>query len=157
MRVIRIISEREGLALKAATRRAVEMAGGSDSFSLVTRVGQGQLSKYGLTTEEHAASFMPIDIALEADKEAGAPVIVERMAALLGYRLVKADGEAPRDGLALADVARLSARVGTLCETTADALADGHVSPGEERDIQREIFKIKAQIAKIEAKTGGGA
>jgi hypothetical protein len=81
---VRVISDKQALALKAATRRAVDMAGGSDSFQHVTRVGQGQLSKYGLTGEDHQSSFMPIDIALEADLEAGSPVIIEKLAALMG-------------------------------------------------------------------------
>jgi len=152
---VRAISDKQALALKAATRRAVDMAGGSESFQYVTRVGQGQLSKYGLTGEDHQSSFMPIDIALEADLEAGSPVIIEKLAALMGYRLVRDDTAQEAKSLALADVARLSARVGAFAETAVDALDDGHVSAGEERDLLRELNKIRTQLTAIETKFGG--
>ena len=86
---MRVISDRQSMQLKAATRRAIDMAGGSDTFEHVTRVRQGQLSKYGLAGEDHAACFAPIDVALEADIEAGSPIITEMMAKLQGYRLVR--------------------------------------------------------------------
>jgi hypothetical protein len=154
---VRVISDRQSMQLKAATRRAIDMAGGSDSFEHVTRVRQGQLSKYGLAGEEHAATFVPIDVALEADMEAGAPVITEMMAKLQGYRLVRDEADAPEAGLTHRDISALNAEVGDVTRLAIEALDDGKVDAREKRDLMRELTDLKAQIAVIEGKLGGGA
>lgn len=154
---MRVISDRQAMQLKAATRRAIDMAGGSDSFEHVTRVRQGQLSKYGLAGEEHAATFAPIDVALEADIEAGAPLITEMMAKLQGYRLVRDKADQPEEGLTHRDISALNAELGDVSRVALDALDDGKVDARERRDLMRELGDLKAQIALIEGKLGGGA
>jgi hypothetical protein len=145
------------MQLKAATRRAIDMAGGSDSFEHVTRVRQGQLSKYGLAGEEHAATFAPIDVALEADIEAGAPIITEMMAKLQGYRLVRETEDVPETGLTHRDISILNAELGDVSRMAIEALDDGKIDARERKDLLSELADLKKQLAVVEGKLGGGA
>lgn len=154
---MRVISDRQAMQLKAATRRAIDMAGGSDSFEHVTRVRQGQLSKYGLAGEEHAATFAPIDVALEADIEAGTPIITEMMAKLQGYRLVRDTADEPENGLTHRDISALNAELGDVSRLALEALEDGKVDARERKDLLAEIADLKRQISLVEGKLGGGA
>lgn len=154
---MRVISERDLKKLKAATRFSVDGAGGSEEFQKATRVRQGQLSKYGLAGDEHMETFMPIDVAVEADLEAGSPVITEMMAKLQGYRLVRDEAEAPEAGLTHRDISALNAEVGDVTRLAIEALDDGKVDAREKRDLMRELTDLKAQIAVIEGKLGSGA
>lgn len=154
---MRVISERDLKKLKAATRFSVDGAGGSEEFQKATRVRQGQLSKYGLAGDEHMETFMPIDVAVEADLEAGSPIITEMMAKLQGYRLVRDEAEAPEAGLTHRDISALNAEVGDVSRLAIEALDDGKVDAREKRDLMRELADLKAQIAVIEGKLGGGA
>lgn len=153
---MRVISDRQAMQLKAATRRAIDMAGGSDSFEHVTRVRQGQLSKYGLAGEEHAATFAPIDVALEADIEAGTPIITEMMAKLQGYRLVREKADEPETGLTHRDISVLNAELGDVSRLALEALEDGKVDARERRDLLSELADLKRQLAIVEGKLGGG-
>lgn len=154
---MRVISDRQSMQLKAATRRAIDMAGGSDAFEHVTRVRQGQLSKYGLAGEDHAACFAPIDVALEADIEAGSPIITEMMAKLQGYRLVRETAELPDAGLTHRDISGLNAELGDVSRLALEALDDGKIDARERRDLLAELDGLKKQIALVEGKLGGGA
>lgn len=154
---MRAISDHDLKKLKAATRLSVTRAGGSDAFEHVTRVRQGQLSKYGLASDEHMASFMPIDVAIEADIEGGQPVIVEAMAKLLGYRLVREDAAAAETALSHRDISALNAEAGDVTRAALGALEDGRIDAREKRDLMQHLADLKAQIAQVEGKLGGGA
>ncbi|WWT40037.1 hypothetical protein [Nostoc phage Nsp-JY10] len=153
---MRVISDRDLKKLKAATRFSVDGAGGSEEFQKATRVRQGQLSKYGLAGDEHMETFVPIDVAVEADLEAGSPIITEMMAKLQGYRLVRDEAETPEAGLTHRDISALNAEVGDVTRLAIEALDDGKVDAREKRDLMRELTDLKAQIAVIESKLGSG-
>lgn len=154
---MRVISDRDLKKLKAATRFSVDGAGGSEEFQKATRVRQGQLSKYGLAGDEHMETFVPIDVAVEADLEAGSPIITEMMAKLQGYRLVRDEAETQEAGLTHRDISALNAEVGDVTRLAIEALDDGKVDAREKRDLMRELTDLKAQIAVIESKLGSGA
>lgn len=154
---MRVISDRDLKKLKAATRFSVDGAGGSEEFQKATRVRQGQLSKYGLAGDEHMETFVPIDVAVEADLEAGSPIITEMMAKLQGYRLVRDEAGTPEAGLTHRDISALNAEVGDVTRLAIEALDDGKVDAREKRDLMRELTDLKAQIAVIESKLGSGA
>lgn len=154
---MRSISDKQGKALKAATRRALDMAGGPESFQHATRVRQGQLSKYAAPSEEHADSFMPLDIALEADLEAGTPIIAEQLARMQGYRLVRIEDEPVGEKLSHRDLSALHLEFSDVVRVAHDALEDGHADEAERRRIGKEIAQLKKALAVIEGKIGGGA
>lgn len=138
---MRSISDKQALTLKASTRRAIDMAGGGESFQHVTRVNGGQLSKYGSQAEEK--SFMPIDVAVEADLEANSPIIVGAMAEILGYKLVPNGGAANAAALrpvTVKDALRIANEAADVVKAITEALSNDDLIDGvEERVITREI------------------
>ncbi|WP_180897338.1 hypothetical protein [Martelella soudanensis] len=135
---MRPTSEDNRARLKAATRRAIRAAGGGDSFQHVTRVAEAQLSKYGLASEDHAETFIPVDVALDADLEAGSPIITTAMAQAQGFRLVRAEREDAEHRLEFCDISALGMSFSDLQRALHEALADdGSVDESERRIIQR--------------------
>jgi hypothetical protein len=151
--MMRASSEQERHALKAATRRACQMAGGVDAFAQATRVNQPALSGYGSPSEPE--KFMPLDIVLDCDREAGAPVIVAELARLLGYRLVLADGGADATDVTMADLATISMDAARVQTEVAGALEDGRVSAAEaariDAAIELQVKDARAMQARIRA------
>ncbi|MGV0909237.1 hypothetical protein [Martelella sp. FOR1707] len=140
---MRVITEDDGRALKAATRRAVKAAGGGEALSLVSRVSAAQLSKYGLAGDEHAETFMPLDVALEADREAGAPIIAAALAAAQGFRLVSADGADHAHDLGFSDISTANVAFGKLLTSMHEGLAnDGRLDEAERRAVLRDLDKF---------------
>jgi hypothetical protein len=148
---LRTISDKQGLTLKAATRRAVDMAGGGDAFQHVTRIRAAQLSKCGSTGADNAATFLPIDVAVEADMEAGSPIILSAMAEALGYQVVplaqvinvEVKPVSERDAL------RVAREAADVVNAIVTAIEDGAIDSSEERDITREIDQLKAVLVDV--------
>ncbi len=139
---MRSISDKQGMTLKAATRRSVDMAGGGDALQHVTRVKAGNLSKYGSTNEENGDKFMPIDVAVEADIEAGSPIILTAMAEILGYQVVPGGETRSADfkPLTVKDALRIANEAADVVKAITSALeGDDRIDTAEERDITREI------------------
>lgn len=138
------------IALKAATRRAVKMAGGSVAASKDLRVDQGRLSNYG---NADGPLYAPIDVAFDLDRLAGDNVILRAWADLCGFDLSPREGrsEASHDlTVAAGQVAR---ETGELISATIDAAADGKVTPNEAKqldelaaDAQEKIVNIRESV-----------
>jgi hypothetical protein len=134
-------------ALKAATRRAVKMAGGPVAASESLRVDQGRLSKYGSNGDP---LYVPIDVAFELDKMAGDNVILRAMSDLFGFDLVARDV----DGKAVGDLTTAAGQIaresGELISDVIEASASG-VTPAKARliddvaaDLEEKIIDIRA-------------
>lgn len=155
---MRSISDKEQLSLKAATRRALDMAGGQDAFQHMTRVKQAALAKYGSTAEECADKFMPIDVAVEADMEAGSPIIIGKMAKLLGFRLVPI--ETTDDVIlpvTLHDALLVANETADVIKAISKALEDGIVDSAEQREIVREIDEAVKALMGVMRRAGVNA
>jgi len=140
---VRAISDDDRQKLKAATRRAVKSAGGGDSFAHVTRVSESQLSKYGLASDEHQDAFIPVDVALEADVEAGSPIIATALAAAQGFRLVRNASPVDDHSLGFADISQISVAFSSFHTRMHEALADdGRVDEAERRRILKDFDKF---------------
>lgn len=135
-------------ALKAAVRHALAIAGGGERFAAVTRVNAPALSKYGDALGE---AFMPLDVAVDLDREIGAPVIAEALAAAHGYRLSPAD-PAAAGAPNFADVAKIMRESCDVADALTDALADGRIGPNEARTIDREIEESIAVLRGLQAR-----
>ncbi|TCT37275.1 hypothetical protein [Martelella mediterranea] len=147
---MRSISDKTIQMLKAVCRRAVDISGGPENFQHCTRVGQAQLSRYTLPSPDFAKYLMPIDVALEADLEAGMPIIVSELARLQGYRLVRDDVAHDVEALAYRDIGELNRGFGALLNAAFEALEDGNVDPREKRVLQRlldEFMKVMTVFA----------
>lgn len=152
---MRSISDKDQLALKAATRRAIDMAGGSDALQHMTRVKQAALAKYGSAGEDCADKYMPVDVAVEADMEAGSPIITAKMAKLLGFRLVPIEAEANavlpvtlKDGLLIAS------EMADVVKVISAALEDGVVDSAERAAIVREIDEAVKALMDVMRRAG---
>lgn len=88
---MRTISDEERRELKSATETSYKLGGGVTDFPHLTRVNVSTLSKYASFNDENQENFIPIDIAIEADRRAKSPIVVSAMARKLGYRLVVDD------------------------------------------------------------------
>jgi len=148
---LRTISDKQGLTLKAATRRSVDMAGGGDAFQHVTRIRAAQLSKCGSANEENVATFLPVDVAVEADMEAGSPIILSAMAEVLGYQVVPLAPAASIEAKPLTerDALRIAREAADVVNAMVKAIEDGAVDSAEERQITREIDELKVALVDV--------
>lgn len=156
MKIPRPTTEHDRLALKAATRHALTLAGGVSRFELATRVAAPVLSKYGAIHE--AAAFMPLDVAADLDRDLGAPVMAEALAGLAGYRLTPADAARP-GAPSLADVAKIMRESCDVADALTAALADGKIGAAEARAIDCEIEEAIAVLRGLQGRVrmSGGA
>lgn len=144
---LRASSPEEHLALKSAVKRCAKLAGGAASVQHMTRVGEAELSRYG--APDHADRHCPIDVAIDLDREAGHPVILEAMAALLGYRLVAAEAE-PAEPVSPRDLARIGTETAGFVAAVAEAGEDGKIDAVEERRIDMEAEEAIGAIRKVQ-------
>lgn len=153
---MRTISDREGLTLKAAIRRSLDQAGGGDAFQHVTRVKAAALSTYASANDDKADKVMPVDVAVECDREAGSPIIISAMAAMVGYRLVACDGHvaASSETVSARDALRIAREAADVVRAIDDAAEDGVIDLAERRAINREIDDLVRALQCIQRRTG---
>lgn len=134
-------------ALKAATRRATRMAGGSKAASKDLRVDQGRLSNYG---NPESALYAPVDVAFDLDRLAGDHVVLRAWADLCGFDLTprKVDERITADLVAAAGASALDA--GELVSVVIEAASDGDLTNNEGRAILERASDSKASITRIE-------
>ena len=152
---MRASSDHDRLALKAAVRLALKRVGGGDCFCHATRVGAPALSNYANANRDD--SHMPLDVALDLDRDAGAPIVVGALARLTGYRLVPLQAGDSKPGLD--DIAIIARETGDVVSALATALVDGGVDSREAAEIHREIEEASAALNRLAAKligSGGG-
>lgn len=149
MTPLRPTTPKELLRLKAASRRAVELAGDVTAVERITRVRKAALSKY--TAVHETAYFMPVDVALDIDRDTGEPVILREMAALEGYDLAPRRGARNATGgnamLARAHlVGRLTREVADVVAEVLAADADGVITPRERSALLKEIDEAQGAL-----------
>ncbi|TCN30311.1 hypothetical protein [Sinorhizobium americanum] len=146
---MRTISEKECSNLKGATEAGLAVGGGMTSFIHFTRVGVANLSKYA---SPHDEQFMPIDIAVEADRRAGTPVILAEMARQLGYELVpiaKGDQDEAPHQLTDADIVDLLMETFDLVR--AIRTAGGRIDELSRKRISKAAHKLKRLLGGVSA------
>jgi hypothetical protein len=150
---LRLSSDHERNALKSAVRSALSLIGPAKQLVAVSRISEGYLSK---CMNRDLPDFLSVDVALEADRLAGAPVITAAMADLLGYRLVPIKGEAGQAFDADKGLDIVSDAVATA-QSMREAAADGRLDERERRDLSDRINgQIKALQDTLRAVNGGG-
>ena len=159
MSELRPTSPQDRRGLKAVTRRQLEMAGGVTSFEHVTRVKAPQLSKYGSLDDD---AFMPIDVVFDLMLDTGSNAILSFMLAKAGYKIIalEADGYGAKLP-GMADVASLLHGISQLVNAVSDAVADGIITPEEERiasaKMEASVQQIRALQRILQAAVTGGA
>lgn len=156
---MRSISDKQGKTLKAAARRSVDMAGGGGAFQYRTRVTEAQLSKYVSPNDDNAKNFMPIDVAIEADMEAGSPIILTAMAELLGCRVVQVDHPAAfaASPLTFKDGLRIANEAADVVRAITEALEDENVDALEKKLITRQADEAIKALQDVLQRVGGAA
>lgn len=157
---MRTISDKQGMTLKAATRRSLDQAGGGDAFQHVTRVKANALSSYASANEEKGSTFMPVDVAVECDMEANSPIIVSAMAAMLGYKLVPCDEGRTvtnRETVTARDALRIAREAADVVRAIDEATQDDHIDARERRDINGEIDELVKVLQCVQRRIGGDA
>ncbi len=151
---MRTISEEETRSLKGATEASYTLGGGVRCFELLTRVNASSLSKYSSFNDENATSLIPVDVAVEADRQAKSPVITAAMARLLGYRLVPDEADQVRGPVTEQDAHNVLRESMDVSRAILDALLDKHVDSLERKRIAKEareaIRAIEQVLIKIE-------
>lgn len=151
---LRISSDHERNTLKSAVRSALSLIGPAKQLVAVSRISEGHLSK---CMNRDCPDFLSIDVALEADRLAGAPVIAAALADLLGFRLVPIEGDASAPFSAEKGLDIVSDAVATA-QSMRDAAADGRLDERERRDLSDRINgQIKQLQDTLRAVNGGGA
>ncbi|ASY68870.1 hypothetical protein V3589_02690 [Sinorhizobium fredii] len=144
---MRTILEQDLIALKGATEASFVLGGGLTSFQHFTRVGVANLSKYASKNDEQ---FIPIDVAIEADKRHGSPVIIAEAARQLGFKLeplADADRVEPHE-LTDADGVTLSLETADVVRAIHEAhgKAHGRLSELSRKRISRELHELKRAV-----------
>jgi hypothetical protein len=142
---VRASHEHHHARLKAASRNVVTHAGTAAQLSAVTRVSESQINKY---VGQPYPDFMPLDVVLDAELAAGAPIITQTLAAIQGYRLVPIDGpvNAPisaRDAVSMVKGATDAA--GVIFAATEDNFVD----EGEKREIERKLISLVLNLQDV--------
>ena len=140
--------------MKAAVRRALDRAGGGDSFCHATRVGAPALSNYA--SARMADTHAPLDVALDLDLDIGEPVIAAQLARLQGYRLVPIGEGQGEDAPALTDIAAVGGEAGDVVRQALEYLADGRLDASERASLRVEIDELSAALNRLATKVGGG-
>ncbi|MCX5495398.1 hypothetical protein OSH11_11830 [Kaistia dalseonensis] len=130
-------------ALKAATRRLVDACGGQESAASITRVSHQTISRYRLA--DRAEDFIPADVLLDLEADAGDPIVTRQLAARQGWTIVRAHAQATG--------ATLVQSIGQITQETSDVviavtggLADGDF---DARDIDLTIPEIDQAIERL--------
>ncbi|WP_180901738.1 hypothetical protein [Martelella soudanensis] len=152
----RLLAQKAVDGLREASRRSVVQGGGPERFQYVTRATQGQLSKcWTHDPSRKTQHVMAIDVAVEADMEAGAPVIVGEMARLQGYRLVRDDQPDSAGRLGIADIGVFQDAFHALSQSMIQAVADGKVDPREAAEILEKYASFMRVAHTVESKAHG--
>ncbi|MDH6265518.1 hypothetical protein M2360_000908 [Rhizobium sp. SG_E_25_P2] len=154
MHSIRTISDEERRALKGMTAAALKFVGLS-AFQFLTRVKVSALSKYGSAGEEHRDDFIPVDVAVEADRACGEPLIIGEAARMLGYRLVKDDGA--EDSVSPAQVVALGAQASRTIEAAYRAVEDLRIDARERAELTPMLIELQRKTADMLSRVAGGA
>lgn len=140
------------LAIKAATRDLVAMAGGPKRCEGITRGTASRFCEYGAPAIE---ACIGADQIADLEAECGQPVVTRVLAGLSGYDLVPRHAAAQPATLHRM-LAELISSGGNVDSFLADALADGKVTVPEAKKISDEaralIDKLQSLCAALKPK-----
>lgn len=140
-------NEHQRGALKNAFKHLLRLAGNGE-FAAMTRVNAPALSKYGSISEPD--NHAPIDVILDAELQAGSPVIATFLANCQGYELVKRKQTGPHGPIDFQDVHVVLSGAVRVSDEIRKALDDGRIDAGERHAIAAEITRTIRDLQHIE-------
>jgi len=152
----RFFAENQYLKLKRATELACETAGGVNLAQGCTRVVGSVLSRYFKEDDRHEKLFIPVDVAIDIDRMAKRPLIIETCAEILGYALVPLESRiASVEALSEEDAYRIMDEATELWRMTRLAFADGKIDALERKQMRTKLHELIAAchiiLEKLEA------
>ncbi len=130
-------------AVKAATRRLVDICGGQESAASITRVSHQTISRYRLA--DRADDFIPADVLLDLEKDAGDPLVTRVLAARQGWTIVPAHAQ-PSGATLMQSIGQITQETSDVVNAVANGLADGEF---DARDIDLTIPEIDQAIERL--------
>lgn len=128
--------------LRRVLRALVSNSGGGKGLASVTRVNEAAISRY---LADHQAEEMPVDVALDAMILSGSPILVAWLAAQIGYEIVEA-GSRSGAGIHHGHAMELVRKAGDAAGSIVDALADGKITPSEDREMVNNLNAMMKAI-----------
>lgn len=127
------------LAIKGATRRAIDAVGGLEAAATFVRLKKSHLHRCCSVNEP--TCFAPLDVAQVLDEHAGYPYIAEQM---LKFQPARRTHKDPHELLS-----SLLKEAGELGSVVSDALADGRICPREATAIIKEATDLKEACQRL--------
>lgn len=149
-----LVDEDERLKIKHRTKQLIKLAGGPEVFQHSAGVPKDMLSKYGSISEPN---FINAAVIVALDRQIGAPLMVSELAAMLGYRLVPAEG-GPDGGseVSLSDLTDLQRADSDVAVSLSSALEDGVIDIAERRETRAAIARKMSKLQRVDRKLASG-
>lgn len=126
-------------ALKTATRLLVRAVGGGLAAEAACGTSDTRIEEYA--NPNHMKRFMRIDQVAALERCSPHPHVTAMLAALAGYQLVP-QPEATAGSNPLRDLAMLLRVAGTTIAASAEAMADGRVTPAEAARLLPDVQRL---------------
>nr|WP_153443282.1 phage regulatory CII family protein [Sinorhizobium terangae] len=143
------------MSLKGATEASFVLGKGLTSFASFTRVGVSTLSKYASGSEEFRDNVIPVDIAVEADRRAGSPIIIGEAARQLGYGLTPLAGQVQGKPLTEAAALKVMHEANDVSRAIVAAIADGRIDALDRKKIAHEAREAIRSLQEVLASLEG--
>lgn len=138
-------------AIKAATVASYEAVGGVNRAAEALRIGGSVLTKYASLNEEWQKSVIRLDLAVQLDRMAGHPFLLNTMAQLVSGSRPAASGD-----VTARCVLRLDGILDDVVREVARAIDDERVDAGERQAIRRRIVAAQQELSRLDALMIGG-
>lgn len=138
--------------IKSAIDEQIKALNGVEAAAALVGMGKSQLAAY---RHPDRGERVPLVVAMQLDEVAGKPVVLERAAALLGYRLVRIDQDESDADIA-ASLGVLAMRAGQLISEGIEAGKDRVYTRTERRQLGQRVAEIQGDLARFVAALGSG-
>lgn len=138
------------IRIKARTEQLIKLAGGPGVFQHAAGVPTDMLSKYGSRSEPN---FINAAVIIALDRQLGAPMMVEELANMLGYRLVPVDPDAPA-AVSVEDLADVHKETSEVVTSLAAVVSRG-ADVAARRNAIREIDEGISSLYRARRKVAG--
>lgn len=140
------------LGLKAATRRLITAAGGTEHAVHVTRVQKTALSNY--ENPNCDTVFVPLDVIADLESDTGLPAVTAALAQLTGHVLLPTAAR-PERGRWARRLAKVGKETAEVFAAAGSALQDGTITPREavkvRREVEQAVHALMGFIAELNA------
>jgi hypothetical protein len=142
------VDKRALFRIKAATRDLVDRLGGIERAAELVDYGKSTVGRW---CHPDSGDVVPLMCALVMEREAGATLVTEAMAAIHGLKLETLEGAGEAGCITSAHLT-VTREVAELMTVTAGAMADGTVTPHEARAIDEQASDLEDALTELRRK-----